>query len=153
MGYTQSLIPYKDQDLHIDQVLDSKAGIITQCQRMIRERLYKTKESLGQHVRDAEDERAFMIDVFDDPHENHEMKSTISNLEMNDEGEMSLLKSSQDIAQVEDSIDKVTDKRKSTLGHHERDDNLIVMEKNLMTPNSKDKRKDIDDLFISKGMS
>ena len=133
MGYTQSLIPYKDQDLHIDQVLDSKAGIITKCQRMIRERLYKTKESLGQHVREVEDERAFMIDAFDDPNERHTMRSTISNIE-NDEGDMSLLKSSQDIAQVDDSIDKVTDKRRSTLFSHDRDDHLVVMEKNLMTP-------------------
>ena len=48
-----------------------------------------------------------MIEAFDDPNNNFELNSTLSGI-VNDDAEVSLLKSSQDIVKMDDSIDKVS---------------------------------------------
>jgi len=40
--YTQSPVPYKNESYHISELLNVKAQVVAQCQRMLRENLFET---------------------------------------------------------------------------------------------------------------
>ena len=47
LTHTQSAIPYQGKNYHVSEILDAKAQVVAQCQRMLRENLFNTKHNMG----------------------------------------------------------------------------------------------------------
>ena len=50
--YTEGKIDYSNNKYHVDDLIEVKASVISDCQRKVRERMYGTKESYGKNIRD-----------------------------------------------------------------------------------------------------
>ena len=59
--YTQSPIPYKNENYHVSELLSVKAKIVAQCQRMLRENKFKTQQTVGEAIRFLDNENGFVI--------------------------------------------------------------------------------------------
>ena len=61
LGYSQSPISYQGRDYHVSDLLKVKATVVAQCQRMLRENLFQTKEHMGMDIRAEDNERSYVI--------------------------------------------------------------------------------------------
>ena len=64
--YTQGLIPYHNEEYHVDDVLNIKASVVAQCQKLVRENVLGTNESAGAPIRDLQSDKAFIIEPLQD---------------------------------------------------------------------------------------
>jgi hypothetical protein len=62
ISYTSSPIPYREKNYHVSELLKIKAGVIADCQRVLRENIYKTAHRDGATIRQRRDEEAFVIE-------------------------------------------------------------------------------------------
>ena len=61
LTHTQSAIPYQGKNYHVSEILNAKAQVVAQCQRMLRENLFNTKHNMGADIRKEDNEKAFII--------------------------------------------------------------------------------------------
>ena len=61
LTHTQSHIPYQGKNYHVSDLLDTKATVVAQCQRMLRENLFQTKDNSGIDIRLEDNEKGFII--------------------------------------------------------------------------------------------
>ena len=62
ISYTSSPVTYREKNYHVSELLRIKAEVIADCQRVLRENIYKTTERDGTNIRNKRDEDAFVIE-------------------------------------------------------------------------------------------
>ena len=60
--YRANPISYNNKEYHVSDLLGVKASVVAQCQRMVREHIYGTKESYGKDIRNQDNEKSFVIE-------------------------------------------------------------------------------------------
>ena len=59
--YTEGNIDYSNNKYHVDDLLEVKASVISDCQRKVRERMYG-KDSYGKDIKNIQTEKSFVIE-------------------------------------------------------------------------------------------
>ena len=62
LSYTAAPITYKDRQFQLSELLKTKANVISDCQRLIRQKIYQSRAYDGEDVYKNPDERSFIIE-------------------------------------------------------------------------------------------